>query len=132
MAHPTTLLHTHQLTTTPDIFQGSFPLVFGPEGHGFNTGEQGLSFTGLFVGSLVGAACSPLQDWYYCRAIKAKGAGSPEARMWMARWAIFCFPVSLFWFAWTSYTSGRCSSVRVVVCEGGRECVDTDVTKYRG
>jgi hypothetical protein len=89
------------------IFQGSFTLIFGkPNGHEWNTGEEGLSFLGLLIGTLVGAAMNPIQDNYYRRRIKEEGKGVPEARMWMARWGSFLFPISLFWFAWTSYHSG--------------------------
>lgn len=72
-----------------DIFQGSFTLVFGMTGHGFNTGGQGLSFLGLVVGTLIGAALNPIQDRYYVRKITTAGKGVPEARMWMARWGSF-------------------------------------------
>jgi len=89
------------------LFQGSFTLVFGPEGHGFNTGEEGLSFLGLLAGTLIGAALNPLQDRYYLRRIKEENKGVPEARMYLARWGTFLFPISLFWFAWTSYRSGK-------------------------
>lgn len=36
---------------------------------------------------------------------KNDGKGVPEARMWMARLGAIFIPVSLFWFAWTSYSS---------------------------
>lgn len=89
------------------IFNEAFPLVFGPTGHGFNTGEWGASFAGLAVGSIV-AAClhQPLQERYYVKRVAANdGKGVPEARMHLARFGTFLLPISLFWFAWTSYTS---------------------------
>jgi len=64
---------------------------------------------GLLIGTLVGAALNPIQDRYYKRRLKETGKGCPEARMWMARWGGFLFPISLFWFAWTSYKSGMSS-----------------------
>lgn len=81
----------------PVIFQGSFNQVFGkPSGHDFNIGETGLTFAGLMIGTLVGAALNPIQDLYYRRRLKEAGKGVPEARMWMARWGSFLFPISLF------------------------------------
>ena len=80
------------------IFNEAFPLVFGPGGHGFNTGEWGLTFLGLCVGALLAACCHPLQERYYLRRVAQNGGkGVPEARMWQARYAAFLLPVSLFW-----------------------------------
>lgn len=77
-----------------------------PNGHDFNLGEQGLTFAGQFIGSLVGLAINPIQDRYYVRRLRDKGRGTPESRMWMARYGSFLFPISLFWFGWTSFASG--------------------------
>ncbi|KAF2140952.1 uncharacterized protein K452DRAFT_229687 [Aplosporella prunicola CBS 121167] len=88
------------------LLNEAFPLVFGPTGHGFNTGEWGLSFLGLAIGSLVAACFHPLQERYYLKRVAANdGHGVPEARMWLARIGTFLLPISLFWFAWTSYPS---------------------------
>ncbi|KAK4553706.1 hypothetical protein LTR86_009204 [Recurvomyces mirabilis] len=86
------------------LFNEAFPLVFGPGGHGFNTGEWGLSFLGLALGSVVAACFYPLQERYYLRRTAANdGKGVPEARMWSACFGAFLLPISLFWFAWTSF-----------------------------
>jgi hypothetical protein len=82
--------------TLADIFQSSFPLVFGPGGHNFNTGQQGLAFLGLMMGTLIGAALSWFQNTYYLRTVRRMGKGVPEARMWMARWASLLLPISIF------------------------------------
>lgn len=88
------------------LFNEAFPLVFGPTGHGFSTGEWGLTFLGLLIGSLVGALLHPLQERVYLRRVAQNdGKGVPEARMWMARGGAFLLPISLFWFGWTSYAS---------------------------
>jgi len=88
------------------IFNEAFPLVFGEGGHGFNGGEQGLTFLGLCIGSIVGALLHPLQERYYLRKVRENdGKGVPEARLWLARFGAFLLPISLFWFAWTSYAS---------------------------
>lgn len=80
------------------LFNEAFPLVFGPGGHGFNTGEWGLSFFGLAIGSIVAAMLHPLQERYYLKQVAAHdGKGQPEARLWMARGGAFLLPISLFW-----------------------------------
>ncbi|EMC96654.1 hypothetical protein BAUCODRAFT_89803 [Baudoinia panamericana UAMH 10762] len=87
------------------LFNEAFPLVFGPGGHGFNTGQWGLTFLGLCIGSLLAACCHPLQERYYLRRVaQNEGKGVPEARMGQARFGALLLPISLFWFAWTSFT----------------------------
>lgn len=89
------------------LFNESFPLVFGSEeGHGFDTGQTGLTFLGIAVGALIAACFYPLQERYYLRRVaENNGKGVPEARMGQARFGAFLLPISLFWFAWTSYRS---------------------------
>lgn len=80
------------------LFNEAFPLVFGPGGHNFNTGEWGLTFLGLCIGSILAACCYPLQERYYLRRVAQNdGKGVPEARMWSARFGAFLLPISLFW-----------------------------------
>ncbi|THW69345.1 MFS general substrate transporter [Aureobasidium pullulans] len=87
------------------LFNEAFPLVFG-NNHGFNAGQQGLCFLGLAMGSVVGVALYPIQERYYLRKVaKNEGKGVPEARLFLARGGAFLLPISLFWFAWTSYSS---------------------------
>ena len=89
------------------LFNESFPLVFGSqEGHGFNVGQTGLTFLGIAIGALVAASFYPLQERYYLRRVAENGGkGVPEARMSQARFGALLLPISLFWFAWTSYRS---------------------------
>ena len=89
------------------LFNESFPLVFGSEeGHGFNTGQTGLTFLGIAIGALIAACFYPLQERYYLRRVaENNGKGVPEARMGQTRFGAFLLPISLFWFAWTSYRS---------------------------
>ena len=92
------------------LFNEAFPLVFGPKislgGHNFNGGEQGLAFLGLASGPIVAFCFYALQERYYLSHVAANdGKGVPEARMWMARAGTVFIPISLFWFAWTSYPS---------------------------
>ncbi|KAK0660157.1 Efflux pump FUB11 [Lasiodiplodia hormozganensis] len=117
LTRPIRFLFTEPITFFAALYNGwiygivyllneSFPLVFG-DGHGFNAGQWGCSFAGLAVGSLVAASLHlPLQERYYLRRVAAAGGtGVPEARMHLARFGTFLLPVSLFWFAWTSYPS---------------------------
>ncbi|KAK7749686.1 hypothetical protein SLS53_000265 [Cytospora paraplurivora] len=88
------------------LFNEAFPLVFGPGGHDFNTGQWGAAFAGLCVGSTVAALLHPVQERFYLRQVSRNdGKGVPEARMHLARFGTFLLPISLFWFAWTSYAS---------------------------
>ena len=88
------------------LFNEALPLVFGPGGHGFNQGAQGLSFLGMAIGPIIAFCFYPLQERYYLRKVAENdGKGVPEARMWMARLGAIFLPVSLFWFGWTSYKS---------------------------
>lgn len=88
------------------LFNEAFPLVFGPGGHNFNTAQWGAAFSGLCVGSIVAALFYPIQERYYLRRVALNdGKGVPEARMHLARFCTFLLPISLFWFAWTSYNS---------------------------
>lgn len=116
LTRPLRFLLTEPITLCAALYNGfifgvvfllneAFPLVFG-KGHHFNVGETGLTFAGLCVGGVLGGFIYPIQERYYLRAVQANGGSSvPEARMWMARYGALLLPISLFWFAWTSYPS---------------------------
>ncbi|KUI71669.1 hypothetical protein VM1G_07090 [Cytospora mali] len=88
------------------LFNEAFPLLFGPGGHNFNIGQWGAAFSGLCIGSIVAAFLHPVQERYYLRQVsKNDGKGVPEARMHLARFGTFLLPISLFWFAWTSFST---------------------------
>jgi MFS family permease len=88
------------------LFNGAFSLVFGTEGHGFPISGVGLAFLGIFVGITIGPITNIWQERYYQRRTsQANGANMPEARVQMGKVAAVTFPISLFWFAWTTYTS---------------------------
>lgn len=79
------------------LFNEAFPLVFGPGGHNFNIGEQGLAFLGLTLGPIIAFCFYPLQERYYLKRVAQNdGKGVPEARVWMARLGAVFVPVSLF------------------------------------
>ncbi|KAG6988563.1 major facilitator superfamily multidrug transporter mdrA [Physcia stellaris] len=86
------------------LFNDAFSLVFGPEGHGFKTSGVGLAFLGICVGISFGVVTNLWQERYYHKRIaKAGGKNVPEARVEIAKIAAITLPISLFWFAWTSY-----------------------------
>ena len=97
------------------LFFGAFPLVF-INNHGFNEWEVGLTFIGLMVGLLIGAAVNPL--WYKnyqrlvanWRAANPTPAGAsptkppPEFRLPPTIAGCVLVPIGLFWFGWTTYS----------------------------
>ncbi|CAN8102500.1 unnamed protein product [Discula destructiva] len=93
------------------LFFGAFGVVF--EGtYGFSLSQLGLTFLGLFVGMLCGAACDPIVHRNYARLIKARekatgeiGGSEPEYRLPPAIAGSILVPMGLFIFAWTSFPS---------------------------
>lgn len=88
------------------LLNGAFSLVFGPKGHGFSTLQVGLCFLSVAGGITCGPAINLVQERYYQRRVaQAEGRNIPEARVRMGTIAGITFPISLFWFAWTTYSS---------------------------
>jgi len=89
------------------LFNSAFIIVFGPQGHGFGTIDVGLSFLGLVVGISIGPITNALfQEPYFQKRLKKNGyKNTPEGRVMMGKIAGITLPISLFWFAWTSYKS---------------------------
>jgi DHA1 family multidrug resistance protein-like MFS transporter len=83
----------------------SFAIVF--EGiYGFNLGEEGLSFVGILVGSLV--VIPPFFLYLYFiqePQFNENGEIKPEKRLPPACVGGFCIPLCLFWFGWTARPS---------------------------
>ncbi|EKM57361.1 uncharacterized protein PHACADRAFT_208445 [Phanerochaete carnosa HHB-10118-sp] len=86
------------------IFIESFRVVFVEE-HGFNLGENGLAFLGIFVGTvLTYVVFAP----YTLRVLKPKFVDNtfvPEMRLPIAIVGSVLLPISMFWFGWTSSAS---------------------------
>jgi len=98
----------------------AFPIIFGR--HGFNQEFVGLSFLGIGVGMIVAGLSQPIWNRYgtyhpllikeltsRCRLglkeIQEHGTIRPEFRLKMGQVGGVLIPVSLFWIAFTTYTS---------------------------
>ncbi|KAJ2901384.1 Efflux pump atB [Zalerion maritima] len=89
------------------LFFGAFPLVFRTN-HGFTLWQVGLTFLGIFVGMILGAATDPIWGRIRNQLIAKKEAetgevgSEPEFRLPVAIAGGFLVPVGVFWFAWTT------------------------------
>ncbi|KAF5007706.1 hypothetical protein FDECE_5954 [Fusarium decemcellulare] len=93
------------------LFFGAFQLVFRTN-HGMNLWQIGLTFLGLLVGLLIAAASNPIWANIRMRLLKKHeketgqvGGSEPEFRLPPAILGAIIIPPSLFWFAWTTYSS---------------------------
>ncbi|KAK0848829.1 hypothetical protein LTS02_013873, partial [Friedmanniomyces endolithicus] len=85
------------------LFFGAFPLVF-ENNHGFNEWQTGLSFLGIFVGTVIGVSYDPLWKRNYVRLVRNNGGVSePEFRLPPTILGAVLVPVSLFGFGWTTF-----------------------------
>ncbi|KAK6836758.1 hypothetical protein PG987_007253 [Apiospora arundinis] len=88
------------------LFNIAFNLVFGAEGHGFGKIGVGCAFLGIAIGISVGPFTNIWQEKYYRRQLLlSNGAAVPEARLHLATYAAVMFPLSMFFFAWTTYAT---------------------------
>ncbi|ORY82557.1 major facilitator superfamily domain-containing protein [Protomyces lactucae-debilis] len=86
------------------IFLESFPIVYG-EMYGFNNGEVGLTFLGLFVGAvlaIIGYEIYVVKKLHKEFDNSPDGTIEPERRLVVAMVGCFGPPICLFWFAWTA------------------------------
>lgn len=85
------------------LFFGAFPLVFGGN-YGFSLWQIGLSFLGIFVGMITGAATHPIWHRVHARLIRQNhGVPEPEFHLASSIVGAIMVPIGLFWFAWTSF-----------------------------
>ena len=84
-------------------FLATFPLVF-EDVYGFNAGEEGLAFFGLFVGALLTYAGFCVYARYSLEPLFEKKGGmiDPEDRLIPAMFGCWAIPICLFGFGWTS------------------------------
>ncbi|KAL9056934.1 MAG: hypothetical protein Q9162_002600, partial [Coniocarpon cinnabarinum] len=88
------------------LFNTAFSIVFGPKGHNFQISQVGLAFLGICFGISVGPVTNLYQERFYQREVQGRhGLNVPEARVQLGQIAAVAHPVSLFWFAWTTYKS---------------------------
>jgi DHA1 family multidrug resistance protein-like MFS transporter len=83
------------------IWFESFPLVFG-DIYGFNLGQQGLAFLGIFVGGLVTLPCYLIWIRRYVVPQFARPVIKPEMILPPTFFGAFALPICLFWYGWTS------------------------------
>lgn len=83
------------------IWFDSLPLVFG-DIYGFNIGQQGLVFLGIFVGGLITLPCYLFWIKIYLVPQFSKLPVNPEAILSPAFFGAFALPICLFWNGWTS------------------------------
>ncbi|TIC40705.1 MFS general substrate transporter [Wallemia mellicola] len=86
----------------------AYPFVFGPGGHNFNEGIQGLMFLPLFIGGFI--ACLINVFYFnpkYIKAVEkyAPKLPPPEIRLEQGALGGILFSIGFFWFGWTSYPS---------------------------
>ncbi|WVQ97280.1 hypothetical protein IAU59_004391 [Kwoniella sp. CBS 9459] len=95
------------------IWFESFPLVY-VQVHGFNAGENGLAFLGIFVGAWLACAVFCFYIHKYLEPIFDANDGMipcPEIRLYPAPIAAVCIPIAMFGFGW----SGQYESVHWIV-----------------
>ncbi|KAI3480670.1 hypothetical protein L1887_57147 [Cichorium endivia] len=85
------------------MFFEAYPLIFVE--YGFTIGQQGLTFFGVLIGFVIAYFLFALQiKWFhYAGSKRPGGVPTPEDRL---LWGIpggILFPISLFFFAWTSF-----------------------------
>jgi hypothetical protein len=83
----------------------AFPIVFVEQRH-WGQGVSGLAFVGIMIGQTLGVPFYVVLEFKYRKKIARPGAVSnPEMRLEPALYGAIMLPVSLFWFAWTTYPS---------------------------
>ncbi|KAJ7467084.1 major facilitator superfamily domain-containing protein [Mycena latifolia] len=84
------------------MFQ-AFPIIF-ENGHHFNVQSTGLTFLGIGLGMAMGLASQPFWNWLSAReAAKHGGKAPPETLLIMGQTGGVLVPISLYWFAFTTY-----------------------------
>ena len=92
------------------LFFESFPLVFGIN-HGFNLWQVGLSFIGIGIGNVLTLTLEPFWTRIFSNA-RQRGRNNGGDGELEVEWQLVpmllgsvLIPISLFWFAFTSYPS---------------------------
>ncbi|KAJ5939492.1 Major facilitator superfamily domain general substrate transporter [Penicillium verhagenii] len=83
----------------------AFPIIFIDDRH-WSQGVSGLSYIGIMIGQILAVPFYIVLEVKYRKIIARPGVlATPEMRLEPALYGAVMLPVSLFWFAWTSYTS---------------------------
>lgn len=88
------------------IWFESFPIVFG-DIYGFNIGQQGLVFLGIFVGGILTLPCYLfwITNYLIPQFTNAQAPVKPEVILPPTFFGAFALPICLFWYGWTSRES---------------------------
>ncbi|KAI5478283.1 MFS transporter [Pseudohyphozyma bogoriensis] len=86
------------------MFFSGFTIVY--TAYGFNQQTIGLTFIGIGIGIVFGTSCHPYWASFYRKVTAATGKRPPpEEHLRKGMWGAVLVPLSLFWFAFTTYTS---------------------------
>ncbi|KZO98234.1 MFS general substrate transporter [Calocera viscosa TUFC12733] len=88
------------------LFFNAFPIVFR-DGHGFSLQESGLTFIGIGIGIVFGTS-TQFYIWgpiFQRQWVKYNGPPPPEVHLFIGMAGAITVPISLFWFAFTTYPS---------------------------
>jgi DHA1 family multidrug resistance protein-like MFS transporter len=97
-------LYTALLYGVLFIWFESFPIVFG-EIYGFDLGQQGLVFLGIFVGGVVTVPCYLLWVKYNIIPKFTKPGFRPEMMLPPTFFGSLSLPICLFWYGWSARES---------------------------
>ena len=94
-------LYTALLYGVLFIWFESFPIIFSGL-YGFNSGQEGLVFLGIFVGAIITVPLFLL--WIKLGIISkfSKPGFKPEMVLPPTFFGSFALPICLFWYGWTS------------------------------
>lgn len=83
----------------------AFPIIFVQERH-WGQGVSGLAYIGIMIGQILGVPFYVVLEMKYRKKIAQPGVVSnPEMRLEPAMYGAIMVPLSLFWFAWSSFPS---------------------------
>lgn len=83
----------------------AFPIIFVEERH-WSQGISGLAYIGIMIGQIIGVPLYVVLEMKYRKKIGRPGVVStPEMRLEPAMYGAIMIPLSLFWFAWSSFPS---------------------------
>ncbi|EEU36713.1 uncharacterized protein NECHADRAFT_51884, partial [Fusarium vanettenii 77-13-4] len=105
---PIIILVTHYMSFVYGLIYlcfEAYPASF-QEDRSLNSGVRALSFLAIILGVTIGAIIIVIfSRTRFTRIIKDKGHLPPEPRLLPMMIGGACFPIGLFWFAWTSSPS---------------------------